>query len=332
MIGFLLAALVPVALGADVSGLRSQAAALRSDGHSLDARAKASTLELYALEAKLGRARAALDTLEARRSALARERTVVQTQLRIARKAVRSTERRLSELVRALYEQPDQGDPLAILLGADSIDEALAALDGLSRAADESSSIIEQARKARTRLGALSERLAAREAELEQLAAAAEARAAQLSAAGASRRAFVAELRRRQSMNAARVAAIEATAQQAGRRTQTLAASDAPVAAAPVEPASTGMDDELGGRTLTVSSTGYTLEGQTSTGVDTSPGVVAVDPSVIPLGTRITIPGYGTGIAADTGGSVHGSMIDLWFPTHEGALAWGRRTVTITLG
>jgi 3D (Asp-Asp-Asp) domain-containing protein len=133
-------------------------------------------------------------------------------------------------------------------------------------------------------------------------------------------------------MNAARVAAIEATAQQAGRRTQTLAASDAPVAAAPVEPASTGMDDELGGRTLTVSSTGYTLEGQTSTGVETSPGVVAVDPSVIPLGTRITIPGYGTGIAADTGGSVHGSMIDLWFPTHEGALAWGRRTVTITLG
>lgn len=332
MIGFLLAALVPVALAAEVSGLRSQAAALRSDGHSLEARAKAATLELYALEAELGRSLAALDTLETQRSAVARERTLAQTQLRIARKAVRSTERRLSELVRALYEQPDQGDPLAILLGADSIDAALAALDGLSRAADESSNTIEQAREARTRLGALSERLAARNAELGQLAAAAEARAAELSAASASRRAFVAELRRQQSMNASRVAAIEAKARQAGRRSQTLAASDAPVAAAPVEPAPTVVVDEFGGRTLTVSSTGYTLEGQTSTGVETAPGVVAVDPSVIPLGTRITIPGYGTGIAADTGGSVQGSAIDLWFPTHEEAQAWGRRTVTITFG
>jgi len=60
-------------------------------------------------------------------------------------------------------------------------------------------------------------------------------------------------------------------------------------------------------------------------------GVVAVDPSVIPLGTRMTIPGYGEGVAADTGSAVRGRMIDLWFPTTAQALAWGRRTVTITL-
>jgi 3D (Asp-Asp-Asp) domain-containing protein len=59
---------------------------------------------------------------------------------------------------------------------------------------------------------------------------------------------------------------------------------------------------------------------------------VAVDPSVIPLGTRLTIPGYGAGVAADTGGNVHGNVIDVWFPTRQQALAWGRRTVTITLG
>jgi 3D (Asp-Asp-Asp) domain-containing protein len=85
------------------------------------------------------------------------------------------------------------------------------------------------------------------------------------------------------------------------------------------------------GRTITVSSTGYTLRGRTATGVPTAPGVVAVDPSVIPLGTRMTIPGYGEGIAADTGGAVHGATIDLWFPTAAQALAWGRRTVTITV-
>jgi 3D (Asp-Asp-Asp) domain-containing protein len=60
-------------------------------------------------------------------------------------------------------------------------------------------------------------------------------------------------------------------------------------------------------------------------------GVVAVDPSVIPLGTRLTIPGYGEGIAADTGPAVRGAMIDLWFPSAAQAAAWGKRAVTITL-
>jgi len=60
-------------------------------------------------------------------------------------------------------------------------------------------------------------------------------------------------------------------------------------------------------------------------------GIIAVDPSVIPLGTRMEIPGYGTGVAADTGSAVQGATIDLWFPTSAQALAWGRRTVTITL-
>jgi len=52
---------------------------------------------------------------------------------------------------------------------------------------------------------------------------------------------------------------------------------------------------------------------------------------VIPLGTRMTIPGYGEAVAADTGGAVSGSLVDLWFPTIAQANAWGRRTVTIVL-
>jgi 3D (Asp-Asp-Asp) domain-containing protein len=86
-----------------------------------------------------------------------------------------------------------------------------------------------------------------------------------------------------------------------------------------------------GARTLTVTATAYTLHGTTATGAPVGYGVVAVDPSVIPLGTRMTIPGYGEGIAADTGGAVRGAVIDLWFPSAGQAAAWGRRTVTITL-
>jgi 3D (Asp-Asp-Asp) domain-containing protein len=86
-----------------------------------------------------------------------------------------------------------------------------------------------------------------------------------------------------------------------------------------------------GGRTLTVLATGYSLSGSTSTGVPVGYGIVAVDPSVIALGTKMTIPGYGEGVAADTGGAVAGSHVDLWFPTEAEALAWGSRTVTVTL-
>jgi 3D (Asp-Asp-Asp) domain-containing protein len=73
------------------------------------------------------------------------------------------------------------------------------------------------------------------------------------------------------------------------------------------------------------------MAGRTATGLPVGPGIVAVDPGVIPLGTRLSIPGYGEGVAADTGGAVQGLTIDLWFPTLAEARAWGRRTVTITL-
>jgi 3D (Asp-Asp-Asp) domain-containing protein len=82
---------------------------------------------------------------------------------------------------------------------------------------------------------------------------------------------------------------------------------------------------------LTVTATGYSLSGHTSTGLPVGVGVVAVDPTVIPLGTRLTIPGYGEGVAADTGTAVQGNTIDLWFRSLADAMAWGRRTVTITL-
>jgi cystine transport system substrate-binding protein len=77
--------------------------------------------------------------------------------------------------------------------------------------------------------------------------------------------------------------------------------------------------------------TAYSTHGGTASGLPTGPGVVAVDPTVIPLGTRMDISGYGPGIAADTGTAIKGLRIDLWFPTLKQALSWGKRTVTITL-
>jgi 3D (Asp-Asp-Asp) domain-containing protein len=73
------------------------------------------------------------------------------------------------------------------------------------------------------------------------------------------------------------------------------------------------------------------MPGTTATGLRVGWGVAAVDPSVIPLGTHMTVPGYGVAVAADTGGAVTGATIDLWFPTVAQANAWGRRVVTVVL-
>jgi 3D (Asp-Asp-Asp) domain-containing protein len=82
---------------------------------------------------------------------------------------------------------------------------------------------------------------------------------------------------------------------------------------------------------LTVDAVAYHLPGKTALGVAVQKGVVAVDPRLIPLGTKLHVPGYGPGLAADVGYAIKGRIIDLWFPSTAKARAWGRRTVTITV-
>jgi 3D (Asp-Asp-Asp) domain-containing protein len=69
--------------------------------------------------------------------------------------------------------------------------------------------------------------------------------------------------------------------------------------------------------------------GMTAIGRRAGHGIVAVDPRVIPLGTRLFIPGYGAAVAGDTGGAIHGNRIDLGFNSQRDALQFGRRQVTV---
>lgn len=71
--------------------------------------------------------------------------------------------------------------------------------------------------------------------------------------------------------------------------------------------------------------------GITATGLQARRGVIAVDPRVIKLGTRIYVEGYGTAVAADTGGAIKGNRIDVCFNTHKEAINWGRKKVKIMI-
>ena len=92
------------------------------------------------------------------------------------------------------------------------------------------------------------------------------------------------------------------------------------------------------GLEMTVTATAYTAyctgcSGTTAYGIDlrANPNqkVIAVDPRVIPLGTKVWIEGYGVAIAGDTGGAIKGNKIDVFIPSYESAMAWGVKKVKI---
>jgi 3D (Asp-Asp-Asp) domain-containing protein len=149
-----------------------------------------------------------------------------------------------------------------------------------------------------------------------------------LQSARAHRVSYLKALARQQRLTARQIAALDSRARQVVAKAQVVQSQAGSTPGAAAASAASVVD---GARTLTVTSTGYSMPGRTATGLPVGPGIVAVDPAVIPLGTRLSIPGYGEGVAADTGGAVQGLTIDLWFATLGEALAWGRRTVTITL-
>ena len=89
---------------------------------------------------------------------------------------------------------------------------------------------------------------------------------------------------------------------------------------------------------MSIQSTGYStqepgLSTHTATGIDlrVNPRVIAVDPSVIPLGSLVEIQGLGVYVAGDTGGAINGRIIDIHFSTVSQAMSWGRRTVNVRI-
>ncbi|MBO1264979.1 DUF348 domain-containing protein [Proteiniclasticum sp. SCR006] len=87
-------------------------------------------------------------------------------------------------------------------------------------------------------------------------------------------------------------------------------------------------------KAFTVEATAYALDGITATGtvprrVEGGWSTIAVDPRVIPYGTKVYVENYGYAIAEDTGGAIKGNRVDLYMNSVSAALNWGRRNVTI---
>jgi 3D (Asp-Asp-Asp) domain-containing protein/peptidoglycan hydrolase CwlO-like protein len=379
--GLLLVAGLPATVPAQSPGVTG----LKEKGAELERRSQAVLLDLYALGSKLERARADLARLDTELDALARKQASARREYRAALETQSNAQFQLGAQLRLLYER-DEPDPIAVILGATSLQEAIDGLDSIRRITRATESVLDQAKRARHRVARERAKLAAQVSRTNAARERVGAGAADLEQARAERSGYLTQLRQEQALNNAQIADLEAQAEEARQRAQQVtaqqqqqqqsqqsqqpqeqAAAQAPPAEAtspstpaapeptttfetpstaaagepppaPVESVSQSSNTGTAtaspgpprsGGTMTVLVTGYCLTGTTATGLPVGPGIVAVDPSVIPLGTRMTIPGYGEGVAADVGGGVQGAHIDVWMASCSDAAGF-TRTVTIT--
>jgi 3D (Asp-Asp-Asp) domain-containing protein len=325
---------LPALSGANPS---QSAATLRILDAQLEAKQRAAVLDLYALDRHLATAQSGLAALHAQAASLARQRRELGQELTVARRGSRIAQDNLGEQLRTLYEQR-RPSSIEILLGARSLDQALSEIDNLSTTSAQTTAVIARFESSRRTLTTVSRGLAARTAALAAATRRAEATEAALAATRTQRSAYIRTLATKRALNEQQITRLVAQARAAAARTALIertarAAASAPESA-PADDLAAPLADEApptDGTEMTVSATGYALSGHTATGLPVGWGIAAVDPSVIPLGTHFYVPGYGEAVAADTGGAIYGSTIDLWFPTETQANAWGRRTVTIVL-
>ncbi len=312
-----------------------------SNGAAETAAESSALLQLYAAESALARAEAGLARLQERSTELARTEQGARRKTEIVRRSLAASQQRVAALLRELYIQGEP-DPIAVILGATSLDEAVAGIEGLSRATALNERLGVEAEQRTRRLARLRADLTVQRQRLDAARNEARRGAAQLATAVAGQRETLAALRRRQSLTAQRLASLQSRAREAEQRsagiTQAAAARSTP--APPQETTDTATDAPAaatapvtagGTRSFVADAVAYHLPGKTASGLPVGVGVIAVDPTVIPLGTRVFIPGYGPAVAADVGTAIKGNIIDLWMPSTAQARAWGRRTVTITI-
>jgi len=321
----LLGAAAPV--GADSGSVQQ----LRRQNQTLSERSHSTLIELYSLESRLHSEQARVDSLQAEIDGIRSQRAAVQKRLGYVHKLLRVSERQLGQRLVRIYEE-GQPDALAIVLGSESLGDAVTNLDHLQALTGQDRYMLGQATRARATLLRLTSSLRTREANLSSLEQQASAAASELDSARAQRESYLADLANQRRLNTSQISSLEQQAQAADRRSSTIAAQRAIAPTpAPTIPTAPSPPIHGTGQALTVVATAYALPGTTATGVPVGPGIVAVDPTVIPFGTHMTIPGYGDGVAADTGSAIIGNRIDVWVPTEHQANVWGVQTITIYL-
>ena len=174
------------ALAAPGAGARGSASAVHATTQRLDSRVHEALLSLYALDSQLQTWRARLGSLESQAAALRARRASLESELGADRTSLKTSQHQLALELRVAYQQGNV-NPVAVVLGAQSLSKGLSQLDDLSRVASQSGQIVAATSAANVRLLRSQRRLAAEERRLDRsLAAARQAEARKIGRAHVS--------------------------------------------------------------------------------------------------------------------------------------------------
>jgi peptidoglycan hydrolase CwlO-like protein len=252
-LAFGLALSAAILLSASLAGAQN-AASLKQHQSVLATKSHSALLGLYALDSRLAQTHGELARIHAHVVALRAERLQVQLQLKLVAGNLRVSQELLGAHLRTLYEE---GEPnaIAILLGSGSLDDAVTRLNDIEQSARQSEAAVTDTKAGRAKLTQLAGRLAAQTRRAEQLEASARATAASLERARTARAAYLASLTRERRLTKRQLAALDTHARRVVEKAQVIQSQTTAPAEAPTAPG-----------TITVTATGYSLPGHTSTG------------------------------------------------------------------
>lgn len=316
---------------ADELGANSQQVGdLQAQAGQLDANYRQALSDLVAVDSEVGRYNSEIQSATARRDELKSEIAAAQKSLTQEQADLADKQTALEKRLRVSYKSDDTGY-LEVMLGAGDFSEFLNRVDMINMIAEDDRRLIASINEAKQsqeqKLAALNQSQADLAGLLDQLDAA----QSNLISAREEQKGVVASLQSRLQSNQNQISQLRAEAADIEARMAQMqnAASSTPAAAAEPGPQSPP-PPAARGASFTMTATAYCLGGTTATGMPVGRGIIAVDPEVIPLGSRVNVSGYGDAIAADTGGAIVGNRIDVWLPCDE-AYSWGVRDVTLTV-
>ena len=230
----------------------------------------------------------------------------------------------LEKRLTSSYKSSDMGY-IEVVMGAGDFSDFLNRVDMVNKIAEEDQRLIDSYKETKKSIEDELASLAEKQAELTSLEASLSSAEQELLTAQSEKQAFVSSLENQMATNTGQLEQLRTEAAQ-------IEASMSSIQSQVTFATSGGGDSSPsgGGASISVTATAYCLSGRTATGMPAGPGIIAVDPGVIPLGSQVYVSGYGNAIAADTGGAISGNKIDVWLPCGD-AYSWGVRTVNVTI-
>lgn len=297
----------------DLGDLQNRSEELRSSYEQALADLVAANSEVGRYEAEIAHASERQTEVE---SAIASE----QTNLAELQRQLDERQQILEKRVTIAYKSDDI-NVLDVIMDAGDFNDLLTRLDLLGEIADSDRQLIDSYRDSKSQVEGKLASLQASQAELDGLLGELSTAQENRVAAQSEKQSLVDSLKGEQQMTEGQIAELQSEATSVGTRMSEMQSESSGGGYTP---------PPAGGSSISVTATAYCLQGRTATGMPAGPGIIAVDPRVIPLGSQVYVSGYGNAIAADTGGAIRGNKIDVWLPCGD-AMAWGVRTVSVTV-